>query len=182
MAVRLPVHILQGRRCAACQKPSPDGEGGLQAKLSKTDEVLTAGALRLGNRGTVFFGGLRSLFSEASRSAPRAEPLASIHDSAGRRARGEQRGMGHFWRSAPPPQAVPLSGVCRPVLAKKSTGLFSRRPNPLRWGRLWACMRALPAWSFYMYANFPALNQWAGKLSLECAAVNGVERPALTRQ
>ena len=35
-------------------------------------------------RRTVLFGGLRSLFSEASRSAPRAEPLASIHDSAGR--------------------------------------------------------------------------------------------------
>ena len=39
------------------------------------------------------FGGLRSLFSEASRSTRCAEPLASIHDSAGRPVRGEQRGM-----------------------------------------------------------------------------------------
>ena len=37
-----------------------------------------------------------SLFSEASRSAPCAEPLASIHDSAGRRRMREQRGMSVF--------------------------------------------------------------------------------------
>ncbi len=49
-------------------------------------------SFRRGTGERFFFGGLRSLFSEASRSAPCAEPLASIHDSAGRRCIGEQRG------------------------------------------------------------------------------------------